>query len=450
MEHKFSEVISNMLSIPEKQVANTVQLLEEGATIPFISRYRKEMTGSLDEVQVGAIQEQYDKLQELEKRKSTILTTIENLGKLTNALRERIVSCWDATTLEDIYLPYKPKRRTRAEIARQKGLEPLATLILFQKENKIQQRAAQFISAEVKDVDEAIAGAQDIIAEQVSEDERSRNQIRRQFDRTAVITAKVIKGKEEEGCKYRDYFDFSESLRRCSSHRLLALRRGESEGFLRVTIAPADDDECVDRLERIYVKGSGSCSELVAESVADAYKRLLKPSIENEFAALSKQKADEDAIRVFAENLKQLLLAAPLGQKRVLGIDPGFRTGCKLVCLDEQGALLHHEAIYPHPPKNEYAKAQQKVEQLVGKFKIQAIAIGNGTASRETEDFVRKISFSQDVQIFVVSEDGASVYSASKIARDEFPDYDVTVRGAVSIGRRLMDPLAELVKIDPK
>lgn len=450
MEKKISEIISKTLSISEKQIANTIQLLEEGATIPFISRYRKEMTGSLDEVQVGAIQEQYDKLQELEKRKSTILTTIEGLGKLTDTLRERIVSCWDATTLEDIYLPYKPKRRTRAEIARQKGLEPLATLILFQKENNIQQRAAKFITAEVKDVAEAIAGAQDIIAEQVSEDERSRNQIRRLFDRTATITSKVVKGKEEEGCKYRDYFDFSESLRRCSSHRLLALRRGESEGILRVTIAPADDDECVERLERLYVKGSGACSELVAESVSDAYKRLLKPSIENEFAALSKQKADEEAIRVFSENLKQLLLAAPLGQKRVLGIDPGFRTGCKLVCLDEQGVLLHHEAIYPHPPKNEYAQARQKVEQLVDKYKIQAIAIGNGTASRETEDFVRRISFARDVQVFVVSEDGASIYSASKIARDEFPDYDVTVRGAVSIGRRLMDPLAELVKIDPK
>lgn len=450
MEKKFGDIISKMLSIPEKQVVNTIQLLEEGATIPFISRYRKEMTGSLDEVQVGAIKERYDQLQELEKRKSTILSTIEGLGKLTDTLRERIVSCWDATALEDIYLPYKPKRRTRAEIARQKGLEPLATLILFQKEHDIQQRAAKFITSEVKNTDEAIAGAKDIIAEQVSEDERSRNQIRRQFDRTAIISAKVVKGKEEEGCKYRDYFDFSEPLRRCSSHRLLALRRGEAEGILRVTIAPASDDECVERLERIYVKGSGNCSVLVAESVADAYKRLLKPSIENEFAALSKQNADDEAIRVFAENLKQLLLAAPLGQKRVLGVDPGFRTGCKLVCLDEQGALLHHEAVYPHPPKNEYIQAQNRVRQLVEKFQIEAIAIGNGTASRETEDFVRKISFTREVQTFVVSEDGASIYSASKIARDEFPDHDVTVRGAVSIGRRLMDPLAELVKIDPK
>lgn len=450
MEKIFCELISKSLSIPEKQVANTVQLLEEGATIPFISRYRKERTGSLDEVQVGAIQEQYGKLLELEKRKSTILSTIDEQGKLTEPLRQRIESCWDATLLEDIYLPYKPKRRTRAEIARQKGLEPLATVILMQRERDIQARAAQFVTDEVKTAADALAGAQDIIAEQVSEDERSRNQIRRQFERTGMITSKVVKGKEEEGGKYRDYFDFSEPLRRCSSHRLLALRRGETEGFLRVAIAPADDEECLERLEHIYVKGSGACSDLVAESVVDAYKRLLKPSIENEYAALSKQKADEEAIRAFAENLKQLLLAAPLGQKRVLGIDPGFRTGCKVVCLDEQGGLLHHEAIYPHPPKNEYAQAQRKIQILVEQYKIQAIAIGNGTASRETEDFVRRIPFKQDVQAFVVSEDGASIYSASKIARDEFPDYDVTVRGAVSIGRRLMDPLAELVKIDPK
>lgn len=450
MEKIFCELISKSLSIPEKQVANTVQLLEEGATIPFISRYRKERTGSLDEVQVGAIQEQYGKLLELEKRKSTILSTIDEQGKLTEPLRQRIESCWDATLLEDIYLPYKPKRRTRAEIARQKGLEPLATVILMQRERDIQARAAQFVTDEVKTAADALAGAQDIIAEQVSEDERSRNQIRRQFERTGMITSKVVKGKGEEGGKYRDYFDFSEPLRRCSSHRLLALRRGETEGFLRVAIAPADDEECLERLEHIYVKGSGACSDLVAESVVDAYKRLLKPSIENEYAALSKQKADEEAIRVFAENLKQLLLAAPLGQKRVLGIDPGFRTGCKVVCLDEQGGLLHHEAIYPHPPKNEYAQAQRKIQILVEQYKIQAIAIGNGTASRETEDFVRRIPFKQDVQAFVVSEDGASIYSASKIARDEFPDYDVTVRGAVSIGRRLMDPLAELVKIDPK
>ena len=445
----FSKMIATALNIAVRQVENTLSLLNGGATIPFISRYRKEATGGLDEVQIGEIKERYDKLTEIAKRKETILKTIEEQGKLTADLKKRIEACWDATELEDIYLPYKPKRKTRAEAARQKGLEPLATILMMQRENNLMARVRTFIKGEVKDEEDALKGARDIIAEQVSEDERSRNQLRNQFSRQAIISSKVVKGKEEEAAKYKDYFDFSEPLKRCTSHRLLAIRRGEAEGLLKVSISP-DDEECTERLERNYVRGNNECSQQVKEAVRDAYKRLLKPSIETEFAALSKEKADEEAIRVFAGNLRQLLLAPPLGQKHVMGIDPGYRTGCKIVCLDAQGNLLHNETIYPHPPKSEHGVSVRKLTKLVEQYAIEAIAIGNGTASRETEAFVTSQRYDRKLQVFVVSEDGASIYSASKIAREEFPEYDVTVRGAVSIGRRLMDPLAELVKIDAK
>ncbi len=445
----FSKMIATALNIAVHQVKNTLTLLESGATIPFISRYRKEATGGLNEVQIAEISEQNEKLCEMAKRKETILKTIEEQGKLTTELKKRIESCWNATELEDIYLPYKPKRKTRAEAARQKGLEPLATILMMQRENNLMARARTFINKEVKDEEEALKGARDIIAEQVSEDERSRNQLRNQFNRQAIITSKVIKGKEEEAIKYKDYFDFSEPLKRCTSHRLLAIRRGEAEELLKVSIS-ADDEECAERLKRNYVRGNNECSRQVQEAVHDAYKRLLKPSIETEFAALSKEKADEEAIRVFAGNLRQLLLAPPLGQKRVMGIDPGYRTGCKVVCLDAQGNLLHNETIYPHPPKSEHALSSRKLTKLVEQYAIEAIAIGNGTASRETEAFVTNQRYDRKLQVFVVSEDGASIYSASKTAREEFPEYDVTVRGAVSIGRRLMDPLAELVKIEAK
>lgn len=449
---KFSEMIARALKLPVHRVENTLKLLEGGATIPFISRYRKEATGGLDEVQIGEIQVRNEKLNELARRKETILSTIESSGKLTPELRARIEACWDATELEDIYLPYKPKRKTRAEMARQKGLEPLAMLLLMQRENHLASRVREFVKGEVKDEEDALKGARDIIAEQVNEDEQARNLVRGRFARCAVISSKVVKGKEsdEAALKYRDYFDFSEPLKRCTSHRLLALRRGEAEGILKVSIAPAEDEECMEGLERRYVKGGNECSGQVAEAVADAYKRLLKPAIETEFAAGSKEHADEEAIRVFAENLRQLLLAPPLGQKRVMGIDPGYRTGCKVVCLDAQGALLYNDTVYPHPPKAEKQVAARKLTTLVEQYGIEAIAIGNGTASRETEQFVNSLRFGREVQVFVVSEDGASIYSASKTAREEFPDYDVTVRGAVSIGRRLIDPLAELVKIDAK
>lgn len=449
---QFSQMIATALKLPVHRVENTLKLLQGGATIPFISRYRKEATGGLDEVQIGDIHTRYEKLCELAKRKETVLSTIEEQGKLTDALRERITNCWDTTELEDIYLPFKPKRKTRAEVARQKGLEPLAMLLLMQRENNLSARVRPFVKGEVKDEEDALKGARDIIAEQVNEDERARNLIRNQFSRQAMISSKVVKGKEKEeaALKYRDYFDFSEPLKKCTSHRLLAIRRGEAEGILKVSITPDDETACTERLERQYVHGNGVCSAQVAEAVNDAYKRLLKPAIETEFSALSKEKADEEAIRVFAENLRQLLLAPPLGQKRTMGIDPGYRTGCKVVCLDAQGNLLHNEAIYPHPPKSETALAGRKLVKLVEQYKIEAIAIGNGTASRETERFVTSQRYDREVQVFVVSEDGASIYSASKIAREEFPEYDVTVRGAVSIGRRLMDPLAELVKIDAK
>ena len=447
----YAKLIAGQTNLSEEHVANTIALLDLGCTIPFIARYRKERTGNLNEVQIAQISDMYDKLQELSKRKETILKTIGEQGKLTDELKKRIDDCWESTVLEDLYLPFKPKRRTRAQVAREQGLEPLATLLLLQRESQPKTAAARFVKGDVKDPESAIKGAQDIIAEMVSEDERSRNQLRNAYRRDAIISSKVVKAKadSDEAAKYSDYFDFSEPLRRCSSHRLLAMRRGESEGILRVSIT-ADDTECLERLKRQYIRGRGACSLLVEEAVEDSYKRLLRPSIETEFASLSKDKADEDAIIVFAENLRQLLLAAPLGQKRVMGIDPGFRTGCKVVCLDAQGNLLHHEAIFPHPPVNHRMQATMHVQQLVEQYGIEAIAIGNGTASRETSDFVKGLDFKHKVQTFVVSEDGASVYSASKIAREEFPDEDVTVRGAVSIGRRLMDPLAELVKIDPK
>lgn len=445
----FHVLISRSLNIPAGQVEKTIGLLNEGATIPFISRYRKEVTGGLDEVQIGNIKDQLDKLTELKKRKETVLSSIEEQGKLTSELKKRIEESWDSTEIEDLYLPFKPKRVTKAEIARKKGLEPLAQIVMMQSEPNLFARVKAFIQGEVKNAEEALQGARDIIAEWVNENEEARNAVRNSFARTAIITAKVIKGKEEEGAKYRDYFEFSEPLNRCSSHRLLALRRGESEGVLRVGISP-DADSCLDRLKRSFVKGRGETSDQVADAVDDSFKRLLKPSIETEYSNISKGKADEEAIRVFAENLRQLLLSPPLGQKRVLGVDPSYRTGCKLVCLDGQGALLHNEAIYPHPPQNEKSKASAKVAQLVATYAIDAIAIGNGTASRETEQFITDIRYDRKIQVFVVSENGASIYSASKIARDEFPEYDVTVRGAVSIGRRLMDPLAELVKIDPK
>ena len=462
----FARLISGQLNIKEQSVAGTLALLDEGCTIPFISRYRKERTGGLDEVQIAAISESYERLKEIQKRKDTVIKTITDLEKMTLELSRRIDECWDATELEDIYLPYKPKRRTRAQVAREQGLEPLAKILLLQRERDPERAAERFICGDaIATPTDALKGAQDIIAEMVSEDERSRQQLRGAFRRQAVISSKVVKAKADtdEAAKYSDYFDWHEPLKRCSSHRLLAMRRGESEGILRISISP-DDDECIERLQHHYVYGHTPCGKLVAEAVEDGYKRLLKPSIETEFAALSKEKADEEAIRVFAENLRQLLLGAPLGQKRVMGIDPGFRTGCKVVCLDAQGNLLHHEAIFPHPPVNKRMESAMSIQKMLQKYQIEAISIGNGTASRETNDFIRDVLAGRynidtknkgqlpmaHVQCFVVSEDGASVYSASKIARDEFPDEDVTVRGAVSIGRRLMDPLAELVKIDPK
>ncbi len=458
----FTRLIAQQLNLQERAVDNTLALLDEGCTIPFISRYRKERTGGLDEVQIAAISTQYERFKEIQKRKETVVKTITELGKLTPELEKRIVECWDITELEDIYLPYKPKRRTRAQVAREQGLEPLAKILLLQRERDPERAAEKFIKGDVKDAETAIKGAQDIIAEMVSEDERSRQQLRGAFRRQATITSRVVKAKAEsdEAAKYSDYFNWEEPLKRCSSHRLLAMRRGEGEGILRISISP-DDNECIDRLQRHYVYGPTPCGRLVAEAIEDGYKRLLKPSIETEFAALSKEKADEEAIHVFAENLRQLLLGAPLGQKRVMGIDPGFRTGCKVVCLDAQGNLLHHEAIFPHPPINKRMESATAIQKMLRKYQIEAISIGNGTASRETCDFIRDVLAGRyDItpskqdhtkpQVFTVSEDGASVYSASKIARDEFPDEDVTVRGAVSIGRRLMDPLAELVKIDPK
>ncbi len=441
--------ISDTLQILLPSIENTIKLLDGGATIPFISRYRKEATGGLNEVQIAQISEVYDKMIELEKRKSFILKSIDEQGKLTDELKRKIDDCMEAVELEDIYLPYKPKRQTRAEIARKKGLEGLAKWLMSQPPVAVEQKAADFVGKEVTDADEALKGACDIIAEWVNEDEKARQTVRNIFAREAVITSKVVKGKETEGEKYSDYFAFSAILSRCPSHRLLAIRRGEAEGFLRVSISP-DDDKCIEKLLVRYVRNHSEAADYVKKAVIDGYKRLLKPSIETEFANLAKEKADDEAISVFADNLRQLLLAAPLGQKRILAIDPGYRTGCKVVCLGEQGDLLHNETIYPHPPQNEFSKSAAKITKLVSTYKIEAIAIGNGTASRETERFIANLQYDRPVKVFVVSENGASIYSASKTAREEFPDYDVTVRGAVSIGRRLADPLAELVKIDPK
>lgn len=442
-------LISKSLNIPLKNVENSIKLLEEGATIPFISRYRKEVTGGLDEVKIADIKELNEKYVELEKRKEYVLKSISEQEKLTPELEKQITDCWDSTELEDIYLPYKPKRQTRAEIARKNGLEPLAKWLMTQQNGSVETKASQYLSENVADAELALKGARDIIAEWVNEDTNARQLVRNMFAREAIIGSKAVKGKEEEGEKYRDYFDFSAPLSRCPSHRLLAIRRGEAEGFLRVSITP-DDEKCLDRLVPYYAKNDCEAADHVEDAVTDSYKRLLKPSIETEFANLSKEQADEAAIAVFAENLRQLLLAPPLGQKRILGVDPGYRTGCKLVCLDEQGNLLHNETIYPHPPQNEFSKSASKVVKLVSTYRIDTIAIGNGTASRETERFITNLRYEKEVKVFVVSESGASVYSASKTAREEFPEYDVTVRGAVSIGRRLSDPLAELVKIDPK
>jgi len=446
---KHVELISAELNIPSRGVANTIKLLDEGATIPFISRYRKEMTGNLDETQITAIRDLSVKYVELDKRKETILSTIEEQGKLTEELRARIISCYNPTELEDIYLPYKPKRRTKATIAKEKGLEPLAQIIYKQQERNILAKAESFINDKVADANEALAGARDIIAEWISEDEKARNISRRHFRKSAIIRSKVVKGKETEGIKYSDYFSWEEEVKRCASHRFLAMRRGQDEGYLRVNIAPPAD-QVIEELERVFIRSNGEAAEQLRLALTDSYKRLIEPSIENEFTSELKEKADDEAIRVFAENLRQLLLSPPLGQKSVLAIDPGYRTGCKVVCLDQQGNLIHNETIFPHPPQNEQGKAMSKISALVDTYKVEAIAIGNGTASRETEALIKRIRFNRDVKVFVVSEDGASVYSASPVAREEFPEYDVTVRGAVSIGRRLMDPLAELVKIDPK
>lgn len=451
-KEKFVKHISAELNIPEVKVRNTISLLDEGCTIPFISRYRKERTGSLDEVQIAAISDLADKLCEIAKRKETIISTITSQQQMTDELRLKIEGCWNAAVLEDIYMPYKPKRRTRAQIAREMGLEPLAGIIMMQREHVPEDVARKFVRGEVNDVQQAIKGALDIIAEHVSEDSSARQTVRGVFRHEAVITSRVVKGKADcdEAAKYSDYFDFSESLRRCSSHRLLAMRRGESDGILKVSIS-VDDDECIEKLCRKYVRDNGRCGTLIAEAVKDGYKRLLRPGIETEFAAISKERADDEAINVFAANLRQLLLSAPLGPKRVMGIDPGFRTGCKIVCLDALGNLIHHEAIFPHQPVSKSTDAAARLKAMFLKYNIEAIAIGNGTASRETKTFVDNLIDKADgIKVFVVSEDGASVYSASKIAREEFPDEDVTVRGAISIGRRLIDPLAELVKIDPK
>jgi protein Tex len=448
-ERHHIEVISGSMNLAAWQVENTMKLLDEGSTMPFISRYRKELTGSLDEIQVDEIRKHAERLQELDKRRAAILKSIEEQGKLTPDLSKMILEAGSITVLEDLYLPYKPKRKTRASVARDRGLGPLADIMMKQNEHDLEGYAARFISDEVVTAGDALQGARDIVAEWISENREARERIRNLFEREADIHTIVVKGKEEEGAKYRDYFNFTERLSRCPSHRLLAMRRGETEGFLRLSITPSSE-KAVMILEKLFVKGKSAASRQVSLAVSDSYKRLLGPSIETEFRALSREKADREAIEVFAGNLRQLLLSPPLGQKRVLALDPGYRTGCKVVCLDAQGNLLHNETIYPHPPQNETKQAARKIVSLVSQYKIEAIAIGNGTAGRETEHFIKNARFDRDVQAFMVNESGASVYSASKVAREEFPGYDVTVRGAVSIGRRLADPLAELVKIDPK
>ena len=446
---KILSFVAGSTGISLKQTSATIRLLDDGATIPFISRYRKEATGGLDETQIQAIATAYEKAQELEKRKKHITETIAAQDKLTPELEKRIADCFDAQTLEDLYLPFKPKRRTKAEIAREKGLEPLARIIMAQNSDDVRRSASRFVNDDVADAEEAISGAADIVAEWISENQGARNTVRNMFSREAVVTCKVAKGKEEEAANYQNYFDFSSPLKRCGSHRILAMRRGEREGLLRVDIS-IPEEKILDRLSERFVKNDTESAHVVEEAIADSYKRLIKPSIENEFASLSKAEADDQAISLFAQNARQLLFAPPLGRKRILAIDPGYRTGCKVVCLDEQGNLLHNDTIYPTPPKSETALAAKKISHLIEVYKIDAIALGNGTASRETERFLSSLRYSRDVKVFVVSEDGASIYSASKLAREEFPDKDVTVRGAVSIGRRLLDPLAELVKIDPK
>ncbi len=461
MNQKHLQIIAGTLGIRPKQIENTVELLSEGATIPFISRYRKEVTGSLDEVQVADIQTQYNKLNELEKRREAILKSVEEQGKLTDELRSRINATYNMTELEDIYLPYKQKRKTRASMAREKGLEPLANELWAQKSYNVEKLAAAFLNEQVATIEDALAGARDIMAEKISEDMNARNLVRNLFEREGVVKTKLVKGKEIEGAKYKDYFDFSEPLSKSPSHRILAMRRGEDEGFLRFAISPNDEPYVLEKLEDEFVIVDNESSDEVVKAVHDAYERLLAPSIETEFRNISKEKADAEAIQVFIQNLRQLLLSAPLGQRRVLGIDPGFRTGCKIVCLDESGTLLFNTTIYPHPPQNNEREAVEKIKELVKKYQIQAISVGNGTAGRETETLCRSIKFEHPlspesnrdfpaVNIFMVSEAGASIYSASDVAREEFPELDLTVRGAISIGRRLMDPLAELVKIDPK
>lgn len=453
--NKYTLHIAHILGLNEKKVDATIALLEEGCTIPFISRYRKEKTGNLDEVAITSINELVISMRELDKRKETIIKTISEQNKLTPELEQKILSCCISTELEDIYLPYKPKRRTRAQIAREQGLEPLASLLLLQREQKPKEAAKRFLKGDITTIEQAMNGAKDIIAETISENQDARNVVREVFKREAIISSKVIKKMEatEEAQKFSDYFDFSEPLRRCNSHRLLAMRRGEAAGILRVGIS-IDGEQCNYKVGRIYLQGKNPCSGYLSEAIEDALKRLIIPSIENEFAASSKAQADDEAIKVFAENLRQLLLSAPLGQKRVLALDPGFANGCKMACLDAQGNLLYHEIIFPHPPHKKYIEAVNAVQQMISKYAIQAIAIGNGTASRESKDFItdtlKQCKLENTVQVFIVSEDGASIYSASTTAREEFPHEDVTTRGAVSIGRRLIDPLAELVKIDPK
>ena len=444
------EIIAQRTGLKIVYVQNTIALLLEGATIPFISRYRKEATGGMTDVEVAEVSRQLEQLQEMDKRRSYILQAIEGQGKLTDELRQRIEECTDPITLEDIYLPFKQKRRTRAQVAREAGLEPLANILQAQKTANVTQTAGRYINKEkgIDNVQKALQGAQDIIAERVSESERARQSLRTTFARHAVIYSRLVKGKDIEGQNYRDYFEWSEPLARCSSHRMLAMRRGEAEGILRISIG-VDDEAALERISRFFVHGNGEASQLVKAAVEDGYRRLLEPSISNEAGSLAREKADEEAISIFVRNLEQLLMASPLGQKRVMAIDPGFRTGCKVVCLDAEGNLLHHDVIFPHPPKAERVRAMMTMQQLVEKYGIEAISIGNGTAGRETEDFVRHLDLPDGVEIYMVSEDGASIYSASETAREEFPNEDVTVRGAVSIGRRLMDPLAELVKIDP-
>lgn len=449
METNYSSKIATTLNLNKRFVENVLKLFAEGATVPFIARYRKEMTGSMDEVSIIDIKELTNKLQELDKRRETILNAIEEQGKLTPDLKAKIERAATMTALEDLYLPYKQKRKTRASIAIKKGLEPLAKQLMAQNSNDVEYLAQRYVRGEVESVEDALQGARDVIAEWVNENAVARNQIRRLFSKKATVRSKMAKGKEEEGAKFRDYFDFEEALYKCPSHRFLAIRRGEEAGILKVSIEPLEED-AIDILDRFFVKGNNEAGDQVFIAVKDGYKRLMRSSIQTEFRKVSKEKADQEAIQVFAENLRQLLLAAPLGQKRVLAIDPGFRSGCKVVCMNEQGDLLYNSTIYPHPPQNQYHQAQEELRHLIDRYKIDAIAVGNGTASRESEQLASSVKHGTDMEVFMVSENGASVYSASAAAREEFPNKDITVRGAVSIGRRLMDPLAELVKIDPK